>query len=181
MEKKKWFYVALGGLIASILLLFTSIISYEMSGSVYRFNIIDLIFVSDSFRDVILQQYQGPLVLDVPAATVSVLAVIAVGSMICSVTGLITLRAQRPNTRQFILTIIGLVGVSIPSLVVIVCVAFFGEYYTGTLRCGIAPIITPIVMVISILAVIRRRNKVLEQMRAEMEAKGMIRQAGDML
>ncbi len=180
MEKKKWFYVAISGLLVSILSLFTSIITYTAPGGRSTSYSLQDLLTSNSFRDNVLSQYTGPVLWEMGGATVSLLAFLAVAAVLCAVVGLLTLRAQRPNTWQFVLTVAGLAGTAFPSFLVLLAVALSGDYFYGTISCGIAPIVTPIAMVVCIRAVIRRRNKVLEELRAELEAEGLVFQAGDL-
>ncbi len=180
MEKNKWFYVAMSSLAVSLLSLFTSIISYTPPrGKTVHYNLTSLLFET-KFRDDVLSEYTGPVLWKMGGATVSILALVAVAAVLCALVGLVTLRKQRPNTWQFVLTLAGLVGTAFPSFLVILAVLLSDNYFPGDITCGISPIIMPIAMVICILAVIRRRNKVLEQLRREMEAKGLVFQAGDM-
>ena len=90
------------------------------------------------------------------------------------------MRAQYPNTKNFVLTIVGLIGVLIPSVTAIVCVVALGQYYPGGLSLGIAPVISPIAIMVSIGAVVRRKNKVAEELQKEVEEKGLIWKAGDL-
>ena len=180
MERNKWFSVAMGSLGVSILSLFTSIISYTApNGRITHYNLINLLSGTD-FLDNVLWYYTGPVFWKMEGPTVSILAFGAVAAMVCALVGLITLRKQRPNTWQFVLTLVGLVGTAFPSFLVILAVMLSDNYFPGDIACGISPIITPVAMVICILAVIRRRNKVLEQLRREVEAKGLVFQAGDL-
>lgn len=180
MDKKKWFYVAISCVAVSVLSLFFSIITYiSPTGKVTHYNLINLLFET-GFRDDVLGQYTGPVLWNMGGATVSLLAALAVAAVVCALVGLFTLRAQRPNTWQFILTLVGLVGTAFPSFLVILAVLLSENYFRGYLVCGISPIITPIAMVACIFVVVRRRNKVLEQLRKEMEAKGLVFQAGDL-
>lgn len=181
MNKKNWFYLAIGCVAVSIASLFTSIITYTTpSGTQYSFSILDLLGGSPEFESIIYKQYKGPVIWDITGTTIAVLAVIAVAAILCAVIGLVTLRAQRPNTWQFILTLVGLMGVTVPSIVLIICVLGYGKYYSGTIRCGISPVITPVAMIICIAVVIRRKNKVAEELRKETEAKGLIWKAKDL-
>ena len=66
------------------------------------------------------------------------------------------------------------------SFLIILGVILSADYFPGTLSCGLSPIITPIAMAVCIRVVIRRRNKVLEQLSAEMQAQGLIQPAGDL-
>lgn len=175
MTKKTWFYVSMGGVVVSILSLLTPIITYRPTGGeLYQFNIIDLLCDPESFEYTVLRQYNGPVVWRITGEISAVLAVIAVAAVLCAVIGLVTLKAQRPNTWQFILTIVGLVGVAVPSEVLLVCILGFGWYFDGSIGFGPAPIITPIAMLVCIAAVVRRKNRVAEEIRRELEAEGMI-------
>lgn len=180
MDKKKWFYVAIGYLIISILSLFTSIITYTSpAGRTTSYSLTDLLQGSE-FRDDVLSQYTGPVLWKMGGSTVNLLAVLAVAAVVCALVGLLTLRAQYPNTWQFVLTLTGLVGTAIPSFLVILAVILSKNCFLGSISCGLAPLVTPVAMAVCIRAVIRRRNKVLEELRAEAEARGLIRQAGDL-
>lgn len=184
MNKKTWFNIAIGYVCFSIISLFLPIITYIPADfyidTKIKFSIVDLIGGSEVVDYLLTDQYYGPVIFRITGTTVAILAVIVILSVICAVVGLITLRAQRPNTWQFVLTIIGLVGTALPSLILIVCVIGFGQYYPGTIGIGIAPIITPIAMILCIAVVIRRKNRVAEELRKEMEQQGMIYRAGDL-
>ena len=180
MNKKQWFYIALACVVISVLSLFTSIITYTApNGVAQSYSLIDLL-QGNAFRDDVLSQYNGPVLWRMGGATVSILAFMAVAALACAVIGLVTLRAQRPNKWNFVLTLVGLVGTAFPSFLVILAVLLSNNFFTGKISCGLSPVITPVAMVICIYVVIRRRNKVLEQLRKEMEAKGLIWQAGDL-
>lgn len=180
MERKKWFYLAIFCILVSILSLFTSIITYTApSGMVTSYSLPDLLQGTE-FRDDVLSQYTGPVLWAMDGATVSILAVLAVASVVCALVGLLTLRAQYPNTWQFVLTLAGLAGTTVPSFLVILAVLLSKNYFRGSISGGLAPLVTPVAMAVCIQAVIRRRSKVLEQLRANAEAQGLIRQAGDL-
>ena len=180
MDKKKWFYVALACVAVSIASLFSSIITYtSTTGRVTHYNLTDLL-LETGFRDDVLSQYTGPVLWAMDGPTVSILAFVAVAAVACALVGLFTLRKQRPNIWQFILTLLGLIGTAFPSFLVILAVVLSKNYFRGEISCGISPVITPIAMVVCIFVVVRRRNKVLEQLRREMEAKGLVYQAGDL-
>lgn len=178
--KKGWFYLALGCIAVSLLSLFLPIFQYDLGTMSKKFNIIDLVNGNSDFNYYVITQYSGPVIWNIKPETVSILSVIAIAALICAVVGLITLRAQRPNTKNFVLTIIGMIGILLPSVTAIVCVVGLGKYYNGSLSLGIAPIISPIAIFISVGAVIRRKNKVAEELRKEVEKKGLIQKAGDL-
>jgi ABC-type Fe3+ transport system permease subunit len=128
----------------------------------------------------VLYHYNGPVWWDIGELTVMLLTVAAILALLCAVIGLFTLRQQRPNTWQFILTIVGLVGTGLPSILVITAVFLSDKYFDGDVTCGICPVIMPLSMIICIFAVLRRKNHVTEQLRREALAKGLIRKAGDL-
>lgn len=175
-EKKVWFYVAIGCVVISLLSMFLPILySYGVS-----FNIIDLLKGDIFFEEYVIEAYTGPVIWNITSGTVVLLSVIALAALVCAIVGLVTLQAQRPNTKNFVLTFIGLIGILIPSITIIISVLCLQQYYPGGLKLGIAPIISPIAIMISISAVIRRKNKVAEEMRREVEEKGLIWKAGDL-
>ena len=179
-ENAAWFYVALGSLAVSVLSFLLPVLTYVTpEGEHWSFSLPNLIFYDARLTSVFLD-YHGPVIVFLTERSAVVLGVLALAALVVALVGLITLRAQRPNTRQFVLTIIGLVLILLPSLVLIVCVAVFGKYYAGTIGFGVAPILAPVSLLICIGAVMRRKNRVAEEMRREMEANGLIWQAGDL-
>lgn len=179
--KKMWFYIAILCILISIFSLFTSIITYTANnGEISEYSIIELL-EGEKFSDTVLMEYTGKVVWDINGSTVTVLVIIAIVSLLCAVTALVTLRAQYPNRWQFVLAIMGLIGISIPSILVIIAVFLLKNYFRGTIKCGLSPVITPIAMIICIVAVLRRRNKVLKDLQAKMRAKGLIKQAEDLI
>lgn len=181
MEQKNFFYIAWGCLGCSFLSMLFPVISYKNpEGKKFSYSILKLIFNSSNFEKNVLVKYKGPVVWDITGNITVVLVLVFIIAYLCAIIGLVTLRAQHPNTWQFVLTIVGLVGVAFPSLVLIICVAGYGKYFKGFISFGIAPIITIISMIACIFAVIRRKNKVAEELRRELEAKGLIRKAGNL-
>ena len=181
MEKKTFFYVAIGCLALSFISLFFPVITYvNEKATKASYSVFTLITKSSEFEETILRKYKGPVVWDITGGITVILVVIFIAALLCAVIGLITLRAQRPNTWQFILTIIGLAGVAVPSLVLIICVLGYGKYFPGKLTFGLAPIITIASMIVCIFAVIRRKNRVAEELQRELAARGLIRRGGDL-
>ena len=69
---------------------------------------------------------------------------------------------------------------SIPSILIIIGVLVSSEFYYGTIGCGIAPIFTPIAMLICVRTVLRRKDKVKAALQAKVAAEGLLKQAGDL-
>ena len=177
-----WFYLALGCVIVSIVSLFLPIFKWSKGSNspALSFNIIDLIRQDADFNKYVLNNYTGPIVWNISSGMVVILSLVMIAALVCAVVGLVTLRVQRPNTANFVLTIIGLIGIMIPSVTAIICVAVFGKYFNGDLSIGIAPILSPIAILICIGAVIRRKNKAAEELQAEVLQKGLMRSGGDL-
>ena len=177
-----WFYLALGCVIISIGSLFLPIFKCNggTKGKVLYFNIIDLIAQDADFNKYVINNYYGPIVWNIDSGIVMILSLVMIAALICAVVGLVTLRVQRPNTSNFVLTIIGLIGILVPSVTAIICVVVFGRYFTGGLSLGIAPILSPIAIIISIGAVVRRKNKAAEELQAKVMEKGLMRSGGDL-
>ena len=181
MDKRKFYYIAIACLLVSLVSLFFPVITFvNNEGNKFSYSVISLVSNSQDFEKNVLMRYFGNVVWDINGGITIVLVVVFVAALLCAVIGLLTLRAQRPNTWQFILTIIGLIGVAIPSAVLIIGVLGYGKYFRGKLSFGPAPVITIISMIVCICAVIRRKNVVAEQLRKELEAKGLIRKGGDL-
>ena len=175
VEKKVWLYIAAASLFISVASLFTTIFVYNNKAWTYKFNILGLIRGKD-FVNNVLASYTGKVYWKIDATWVTLLAIISVASLVCAVVGLVTLRQQRTNRMQFWLTIIGLIGTCLPALLVLVAVPVFQKGFPGKLRYGIYPIVAPIATLISVLAVYiyRKKNKVQEELRKELEDKGKI-------
>lgn len=180
MKKKIWFYIALSCLAVIGLSMLVSVVIYiDEAGTVTNYNLANLIFQQD-FMNNVLWWYTGPVLWKMQGATIPVLTLIAAVSLICAVGGLLTLRVQRPNRWQFRLTILGLAGTCIPSLLVILAAVMSEAWFPGRIIPGVSPILTPLAMGLSIYVVVRRRNVVQEQLQAELRAKGLIRMGGDL-
>ena len=188
MEEKRndrWFLVSAGCIAVSILTLFLPIITYseKRSGAsvrVYRYAIQDFIFNGKSFADRVLWHYTGPVLWDIGAGTVLALALLFVVSIGLALAGILTMRTQYPNRRQFALTIAGLAGTAFPSLLVLLAVPLSGKYFAGTIRCGIAPILTPAAMILCMITVSGRRKYLRAERKAQKEAEGLIWEAGEL-
>lgn len=175
MEKKPMFFIAITGLVVSIISLFLPVITFvTRKGKTFAYSIFGILTDSEGFEDNILMKYNGPVVWDITGQISIILAAIFLLALILAIVGLFTLRVQRPNTGQFVLTIIGLIGVAIPSLILIICVVGYGHYFEGRLSFGPAPVITIISMIACIFAVIRRKNRVAKELARALEERGMI-------
>lgn len=182
-ERPVWFWIALGCVLVSILSLFLPIFRYGSGRNEVTFNIVDLVSENEEFVEKILRGYHGPMEIDITGRMVTVMAVLAVLGLVLAIVGLVTLRAQRPRTWNFIITIIGLVVIMIPSVIAMVVVFGFGQYYADKISLGIAPILAPIALLLCIAVVVRRKRKLSKEMRKlhkEVEGRQLVRKAGEL-
>ena len=163
--------IALG---IGVLSAFASIFIYEdPSGRIDPYNLPGLI-EGNSFTYNVLAYYGGKVYWQIDSIWVSVFATISIVSLVCSIIGLVTLRQQMPNKKQFRLTIVGLIGTCLPALLVLIAVPVFGPGFPGKLSYGAYPVVAPLATLVSVLAVYRGKNKAQE----EMEKRGKIWKAG---
>lgn len=178
-NKKIWLFTAALMLLLSVATSFLSVLSYRTpEGRVYHYNLPRLIQGEDFTREV-LYGYMGTVYWEINEAWVTAFAVISILSLLCAAIGLFTLRQQRPNIRQFWLTMIGLVGTCLPALLVLIAVPVFRDGFPGTLGFGLYPMIAPVATFISVGAVYRRKNKYQQELQEELKARGKIWQAGE--
>lgn len=171
MKRNNWFYIAMGSLIISILSLFTSVVTYrDPGGNVFRYNILDL-FYGDGFVDDVLAYYRGDVLWKIDTGTVRFLAFLAIAALVISVVGICTIRAQHPRKWQLIMTIFGLIGTSIPAMLVFFAVSQSRNGFDGNMGCGFAPVIMPVATIVSIVAVLYRQNNVNRELEAAKEKK----------
>jgi len=180
MQRKGWIITAIICLIVSIVSLFITIIKYTgINGVRNTYNILDFIDYQ-RFADEVLTEYSGSMFLSVEDSTVRIFAMIGVIAIVLAVIGIFGMSLQKRNTWSFVLTLLGLVGTLIPSIVIILAVVLSREYFQGTLSCGLYPIITPIAMIICIITVSWKRKKTKEELEAERIAGQFLRRGSDL-
>ena len=87
---------------------------------------------------------------------------------------------QRPNTWQFVLALVGIIGTAIPAIIVIIAAPVSQQFLPGTFQFGVYPIITPIAMVLCMITVTQKHKRTQAELRAAEKAKGLIRPGGDL-
>lgn len=179
---KNWLLAAWICLIFSIIaMVFMPIVTYTSSNGVETSFPIQLLLTNgEFFSQFVLNDYNGPVLIRFQGIAVTGLAVVAILAVACAIMGLVLIWSQRPRSWQYRLTFIGLVGVAVPSLLILLGVCLSGRYFNGTLRCGAAPVITPIAMIISIVAVAQRKNRSKEALEAKLIAEGKMMRGGDL-
>ena len=179
LNKRKWLTITLMCLFFSVISMFFPVLTYiRPSGSSQSFNLFK--FLNPEELGYILSQYTGSFALAIEEQDIPVFATVAVLSIVAAFVGVITMSTQRPNFWQFILTITGLIGTLIPSVLLFVVVISSIAYFPGSFKFGAYPVITPISMGICIYMVTRKRKLTKEEIEAEKKATKHLRTLGDL-
>ncbi len=175
----QWLIPVLICLVVSVMTLFLPIFTYTCGDTVIDFDI-RFIIEKPHWLRIVLSSYSGPFVMDISPQWAIPLIVMAVGAIIAAFVGVITMSSQRPNTWQFILALVGIVGTMIPSVLVFLMTILSKNYFTGSFSPGVYPILTPITMVLCLITVTRRHKRTRAEFQAIERAKHLMRPAGDL-
>ena len=175
----QWLLPVLTCIIASVASVFLPVLTYKHpKGWSISFNIFD--FLEPGKLANVLSTYTGAFSMDIDPVVVTILAIAAVLAIVAAFVGVITMSMQRPNTWQFVLALIGIIGTAIPSVLVFLAVILSKNYFPGTFSFGVYPIITPIAMVLCLITVTQKHRKTQAERLAAEKAKGLIRPGGDL-
>lgn len=125
-------------------------------------------------------EYIGNVVVTIDIQIIRVLVVIGIAAIICAFLGIATLSKQKKNMWPFVLTLAGLIGTMIPSVIIFIAVLFLKSQYMGTLSCGIYPVVTPIAMIISMVTATQMHRRNQEYIKKMEAAEGLIFRGGDL-
>lgn len=174
----QWLLPVLICLIASVASVFLPVLTYEHpTGEEVSLNIFS--FIEPVELSEILSTYSGTFV-KVDSIVAVILAIAAVLAIVAAFVGVVTMSLQHPNTWQFVLALIGIIGTAIPSVLVFLVVILSKNYFPGNFRFGVYPVITPIAMVLCMITVTKKHKKTQAEIRAAEKAKGLIRRGGDL-
>ena len=182
-QKKFWIYFSIGGLIVSLISLFFPIITYtNQIGTVTRFNIFHLL--GGGFAGIVQEEYIGKSMVVISQNTfdriVAVVGVIGAVSIITSFIGIRSMSKQYESQWPFRMTLCGLIGTTIPAVLLMIAVLLSPEYYLGDISLGMYVIVTPVAMIASCLAVVKRHQMTRLELELQKEASMYIRVAGDL-
>ena len=167
-------------IVASVASVFLPVLTYTYpNGQAAEFNLFSFTEPSQDLLD-ILASYNGPYEMYIPQIWLTILAVLAVLAIIAAFIGVITMSLQRPNTWQFVLALVGIIGTAIPAIIVIIAAPVSQQYLPGTFQFGVYPIITPIAMALCMITVTKKHKRTQAELRAAEKAKGLIRPGGDL-
>lgn len=181
MKKEKWFYTAAGCMaVSAAAMLLLPVLTYvSSSGRATSFYLYQFVFQSGVFADTVLSQYTGPVIYFFTGFDIVMLALMFIVCFVLACIGISTLRTQYLQRSQMILTTAGIVGTSIPAFLILLGVVLSGRYFSGTIRCGAAPILGPAAALICLVTVVRR-SSYLKAKALEKEGRQLIRRASDL-
>ena len=182
-QKKFWIYFSIGGLIVSLISLFFPIITYtNQIGTVTRFNIFHLL--GGGFAGIVQEEYIGKSMVVISQNAfdriVAAVGVIGAVSIITSFIGIRSMSKQYESQWPFRMTLCGLIGTTIPAILLMIAVLLSPNYYLGDISLGMYVIVTPIAMIASCLAVVKRHQMTRLELELQKEASMYIRVAGDL-
>ena len=187
INKKNWMYISICAIILSVVSLFLPIIVYYNAGtgSKHIYNILSLLDTSDIIYNM-FAEYHGTENFYMYASyeTVSFLIIliclIGVAAIVTAFFGIKTMTKQYESVWPFRLTICGLIGTAIPSLVLLIMYFVAKNQFAGTLQLGAYIFVTPIAMLIACVNVTNRHRLTQEEASIQAEACKYIRPAGDL-
>lgn len=175
-----WLLPVLTCIVASVASVFLPVLIYVYpNGQKVSFNIFSFVEQSEDLLN-ILASYNGPFDMYIDKIWLTILAFLAVLSIVFAFIGVITMSLQRPNTWQFVMALVGIIGTAIPAILVIIAAPISQQHMPGTFNFGVYPIITPIAMTLCMITVTKKHKKTQAEIRAAEKAKGLIRPGGDL-
>ena len=186
MDKKKtWMYTAIGAIVLSVVSLLFPIIIYRSyrSGITSGYNFFQL-FNTDEFNRIVFYEYTGDFLRGMTESEtgfwIILLCLVGIIAIALAFVGIRMMSKQYESVAPFRMTICGLIGTAIPSIVLLILFIVSQNQYAGTMYLGPYVFITPITMVIACLAVTNKYRLNQEEAKAQAEAKAYIRPAGDL-
>lgn len=181
-KKKFWIYFSMGGLAVSLISLFFPIITYtSQRGVVNRFNILQLL--GGGFAGIVQEEYIGKSMVELSQnafdGIVAAVGIIGAVSIILSFIGIRSMSKQYESQWPFRMTLCGLIGTTIPAVLLLIAALLSPDYYLGDISLGIYVFVTPAAMIASCLAVIKRHQMTQLELALQKEAAMYIHAAGD--
>lgn len=185
IEKNKiWIRLAFCGLIISLVSLLFPIIVYTSyrDHTAHSFNLIGLL--TGGFAEVAQREYTGKSWIELSTGAfdvfVAIAGIIGAASIVLSLVGLRSMSKQYESQRPFRMTLCGLIGTAIPALLLLLAFGLSTNYYQGEVSLGAYVVITPLAMIASCLAVVKRHQLTRAELALQKEASQYIRVAGDL-
>lgn len=166
----------------SVLSMFISVVKYTKyypTGKEVTVYAIQDLIDGTRFAHEVTYEYTG-YVIPIGEWVITALCILGVVAICAALIGIVILSKQRPVKWPYVMTMIGLVGTAIPSIVILFGVLLSVNYFPGTISCGFYPIVAPIATIICLFTVWRERRRVLAAQAAAEESKELIYMAGDL-
>lgn len=180
-KEGKLIHVAYAALAVTILSAFTTIVGYTNSKGVHRtYNLFNFLSDAEGFGAFVFHEYAGKVYVTYDSAYLLLLIALGLAAVVCAFSGLRRLSKQTDNRTSFILTILGLIGTAFPSLVIFIHIVALKHNYLGTISCGIYPVVSPIAMIICIVATTQMRKRNIAYREKLNEVEGLIHRGGDL-
>lgn len=172
-------YVSLAIAIFSV---FTTIIGYTNESGVHRtFSLRDFLASNgNDFDSFVSWEYTGTVYWNIDIGIIRVFAVIGIIAVVCAIVGVSMVSKQKENAGSFALALIGLLGTMAPSVLILICVVIMRNSYMGTISCGIYPIVSPIAMIVCIIATTQMHRRNIEYRKKLKDAEGLIFRGEDL-
>lgn len=184
-KNKSWIYLSIGGICLSVLSLLLPIVTYQSginNREVVSFNIFGLL--NGGLAHYILHEFTGTVLFVVSNTTgdliTALVSFVGVGAILLSFWGIRSMSKQYESVWPFRLTIIGLIGTMIPSFILLILFFASKGYLRGTVSLGAYVFITPIAMITSCVAVVKRHYLTRQELSLQKEAASYIFPAGDL-
>ena len=158
-------YSALGWIALSVASMFLSVISYTPPGAEKITYALQDIIGGTYFYKHVLNQYTGPIPVEIGTWALTVLCILAIASILAASVGIVLLSRQRPTKWPYIMTLIGTVGTAIPSLLIFAAVLVSLRYFPGKIGLGFYPIVTPIAMGLCLWIVVAERRRTMRALK----------------
>lgn len=184
-KKKAWIYTAIGAIVLSLASLLLPIITYTSArtGKTDSYNIVAL-FANDTFIKNVFLEYSGDFLYNATKNEVSVstilLCLIGLGAIVLAIVSILSMSKQYESAKPFYLSIGGMIGTAIPSVVLLILYIVSRYQFAGKMTIGAYIYITPAAMIIACLAVTSKHRMNREMAKAMEEARAYIHPAGDL-
>ena len=182
-RKQNWIIFSVSGLLLSLLSLLFPIITYtDRSGAAHPFNIIRLL--GGGFAAAVQKEYVGGSLMVISGGAfdliVAAVSLIGAAAIIVSFVGIRSMSKQYESQWPFRMTVCGLAGTAVPAVLLLIAYGLSANYYLGEISLGVYVVITPLAMLASVLAVVRRHRLTRMELEIQKEAANYIHIAGDL-
>lgn len=130
-----------------------SIVTYTNHEGITRsFYLVDFFRLDgNGFDRFALEEYIGIVYWDLNSSVIHNYIWLPIISFIFAFLGLFQLSQQKTNIASIVLSILGMIGTCIPSLVIVLCIWLLGKDFEGKISFGFYPIVAPLAMIVCII------------------------------